>query len=253
MGPCATKKGGCQAALKFTLIPSCPIQESTQSAAPAGVAQFAKRLRFNLPDPLTGNPKHFTDLFQCPRPAIIQAKSETEYIFLPVCQRVEYILMQRKPGGYRTPDLPTRLLSIIAEEDHKRWFQQIWTGLTGASTRHHPAPYPLELAVRLIRMFSFVGDTVLDPFLGTGTTTLAAAQTGRNSIGFEIEPGDEVITTPYSWGASTSCILHCGAVPVFTDVDPELVFREPSESVYDKALASLGLTPGTVWMNPISE
>ncbi len=100
---------------------------------------------------------------------------------------IEYILMQRKPGGYRTPDLSTRLLSIIAEEDHKRWFQQIWTGLTGASTRQHPAPYPLELAVRLIRMFSFVGDTVLDPFLGTGTTTLAAAQTGRNSIGFEID------------------------------------------------------------------
>lgn len=101
---------------------------------------------------------------------------------------VEYILMQRKPGGYRTPDLPTRLLSIIAEDDHKRWFQQIWTGLTGASTRHHPAPYPLELAVRLVRMFSFAGDTVLDPFLGTGTTALAAAQTGRNSIGFEIDP-----------------------------------------------------------------
>jgi DNA modification methylase len=60
-------------------------------------------------------------------------------------------------------------------------------GLTGASTRNHPAPYPLELAERLIRMFSFVGDTVLDPFLGTGTTTLAAMRHGRNSIGFEID------------------------------------------------------------------
>jgi DNA modification methylase len=100
---------------------------------------------------------------------------------------IEFILMQRKPGGYRTPDLPTRLLSIIAEDDHKRWFQQIWSGLTGASTRHHPAPYPLELAQRLIRMFSFVGDTVFDPFLGAGTTTLAAAQTGRSSIGYDID------------------------------------------------------------------
>lgn len=100
---------------------------------------------------------------------------------------VEFILMQRKPGGYRTPDVPTRILSVISEENHKDWFQQIWTGVTGASTREHPAPYPLELAERLIRMFSFVGDTVLDPFLGTGTTSVAAAKTGRNSIGFEID------------------------------------------------------------------
>lgn len=100
---------------------------------------------------------------------------------------IEFILMERKPGGYRTPDLPTRVLSVISSENHKQWFQQIWSGVTGASTRHHPAPYPVELAERLIRMFSFVGDTVLDPFLGTGTTTVAAAKAGRNSIGFEID------------------------------------------------------------------
>jgi DNA modification methylase len=100
---------------------------------------------------------------------------------------IEFILMQRKPGGYRTPDLPTRILSVISDANHKEWFQQIWTGVTGASTRHHPAPYPLELATRLIRMFSFVGDTVLDPFLGTGTTMVAAAQCARNSIGTEVD------------------------------------------------------------------
>lgn len=100
---------------------------------------------------------------------------------------VEFILMERKPGGYRTPDIPARVLSVISGRNHQEWFQQIWTGLTGASTRHHPAPYPVELAERLIRMFSFVGDTVLDPFLGTGTTTIAAAKTGRNSVGFEID------------------------------------------------------------------
>lgn len=100
---------------------------------------------------------------------------------------IEFILMERKPGGYRTPDLATRVLSVISGENHKMWFQQIWEGLTGASTRHHPAPYPVELAERLIRMFSFVGDTVLDPFLGTGTTTVAAAKTGRNSVGFEVD------------------------------------------------------------------
>jgi DNA modification methylase len=100
---------------------------------------------------------------------------------------IEFILMERKPGGYRTPDLPTRILSVISGDNHKQWFQQIWSGVTGASTRHHPAPYPVELAERLIRMFSFVGDTVLDPFLGTGTTTVAAAKAGRNSVGFEID------------------------------------------------------------------
>jgi modification methylase len=101
---------------------------------------------------------------------------------------IEFILMERKPGGYRAPDLPTKILSLISAENHKIWFQQIWAGVTGASTKHHPAPYPIELAARLVRMFSFVGDTILDPFLGTGTTTVAAAKWGRHSIGFEVDP-----------------------------------------------------------------
>jgi DNA modification methylase len=100
---------------------------------------------------------------------------------------IEFILMERKPGGYRKPSLAERVLSIISAEDYQRWFQQIWTGLTGASTREHPAPYPVELAERLIRMFSFVGDTVLDPFMGTGTTSVAAARWGRNSVGCEVD------------------------------------------------------------------
>jgi DNA modification methylase len=101
---------------------------------------------------------------------------------------IEFLLMERKHGGYRKPSLAARVLSIISDENHKHWFQQIWSGITGASTRNHPAPYPEELADRLIRMFTFVGDTVLDPFMGTGTTTVAAAKWGRNSIGVEVEP-----------------------------------------------------------------
>jgi DNA modification methylase len=101
---------------------------------------------------------------------------------------IEFILMQRKPGGYRTPSVPARVLSVIPEDQHREWFQQIWQGLTGASTKHHPAPYPVELAERLIRMFSFVGDTVLDPFMGTASTSIAAGRCGRNSIGTEIDP-----------------------------------------------------------------
>lgn len=101
---------------------------------------------------------------------------------------IEFILMERKPGGYRAPDISAKILSLISADNHKKWFQQIWTGVTGASTKHHPAPYPIELAERLVRMFSFVGDTVLDPFLGSGTTTVAAAKWGRNSVGVEVDP-----------------------------------------------------------------
>jgi modification methylase len=100
---------------------------------------------------------------------------------------VEFILMQRKPGGYRTPQDSARILSVISAKDYQKWFQQIWNGVTGASTKDHPAPYPVELGERLIRMFSFVGDTVLDPFMGTGTTALAASKWGRNSVNFEID------------------------------------------------------------------
>ena len=101
---------------------------------------------------------------------------------------IEFILMQRKPGGYRSPTVATRILSVISAENHAKWFRQIWTGVTGASTKRHPAPYPLELAERLVRMFSFVGDTVLDPFMGTATTNIAAAKWGRSSIGIEVDP-----------------------------------------------------------------
>jgi DNA modification methylase len=100
---------------------------------------------------------------------------------------IEYLLMLRKPGAYRSVDIDVRLLSLIPADVHRVWFQQIWSGIGGASTKEHPAPFPLELASRLVQMFSFVGDTVLDPFVGTGTTSLAAAVHGRNSIGVEID------------------------------------------------------------------
>lgn len=99
---------------------------------------------------------------------------------------MEFILMQRKPGGYRQPSNKQRNKSRIEKEIFHRWFQQIWN-ITGASTKNHPAPYPLELANRLIRMFSFTGDTILDPFCGSGTTMVAALRSGRNSIGVEID------------------------------------------------------------------
>ena len=100
---------------------------------------------------------------------------------------IEFILMQRKPGGYRKPTEEQRRKSMIDKKDFKQWFQQIWN-IPGASLKRHPAPFPLELASRLVRMFSFIGDTVLDPFCGTGTTMAAALKYDRNSIGVEIDP-----------------------------------------------------------------
>ncbi|MDE2921791.1 MAG: site-specific DNA-methyltransferase [Acidobacteriota bacterium] len=101
---------------------------------------------------------------------------------------IEFILMQRKPGGYRRPSMAARTLSLLSEASFKTYFRQIWTDIAGASTRDHPAPYPVALADRLVRMFSFVGDTVLDPFTGTASTQIAAAACGRNSIGVEVDP-----------------------------------------------------------------
>lgn len=102
---------------------------------------------------------------------------------------VEYILMLRKPGSYRTPTYDQRALSVIEREDHDRWFRQVWSDVPGQTRLHgHPAPFPKEVAFRLISMFSFVGDIVLDPFWGTGTTTAAAVDAHRSSVGYEIEP-----------------------------------------------------------------
>lgn len=101
---------------------------------------------------------------------------------------VEYILMLRKPGQYRAPSDDQRATSRLTKEEHARWFRPIWSDITGASTREHPAPFPVELAYRLVRMFSFAGDTVLDPFAGTGTTTVAAIRCNRNSIANEVDP-----------------------------------------------------------------
>lgn len=102
---------------------------------------------------------------------------------------VEYILIFRKPGSYRKPTEEQRTLSVIEKADHSKWFRAVWSDVPGQNRfRGHPAPYPVELAYRLISMFSFVGDTVLDPFVGTGTTTIAAHRAHRSSVGYEIEP-----------------------------------------------------------------
>lgn len=100
----------------------------------------------------------------------------------------EHIVMLRKPGGYRTTPIIQRALSMLQRDEMDAWMRPVWSDIRGASLRDgHPAPFPVEIAERLIRMFSFAGDTVLDPFAGSGSTAVAAIRAGRSSISVEIE------------------------------------------------------------------
>ena len=104
-------------------------------------------------------------------------------------------------------------------------------------TREHPAPFPVTIAERLVKLFSFAGDTVLDPFVGTGSTMIAALQAGRHSIGNEIEPKyaniatkclHNVVSEPRCTGAVlASFTVDSGETPA---VDPGLDPCSPSIS-----------------------
>ena len=100
---------------------------------------------------------------------------------------VEFILRLKKKGPYRKPTPMQRAGSLFPPVEYAAAMRQVWADIPGASRRNgHPAPFPTALASRLIRMSSYVEDVVLDPFLGTGSTTAAAIETNRSSIGFEI-------------------------------------------------------------------
>lgn len=101
----------------------------------------------------------------------------------------EHILNLRKPGPYRQPTPAQREHAHISRAEHNTWFRQIWSDIPGArSSKRHPCPFPEELPYRIIRMFSFPGDTVVDPFAGSFTTTRAAMRAGRNSVGLDVNP-----------------------------------------------------------------
>lgn len=111
----------------------------------------------------------------------------------------EFILVLRKGNRreFRTAEEKlNRARSALFWEERNTWFSDVWFDLKGANqdlihkdARRRSAAFPFELAYRLVNMFSVRGDTVLDPFLGTGTTLLAAMASNRNSIGVEIDAG----------------------------------------------------------------
>lgn len=110
----------------------------------------------------------------------------------------EYILVLRKGAKREFPrpqEKRNRLESAYFWEERNLWFSDVWMDLKGAvqkmadpRIRRRSGAFPFELAYRLINMFSVKGDTVLDPFLGTGTTSAAAMAAARNSIGYEQDP-----------------------------------------------------------------
>lgn len=105
----------------------------------------------------------------------------------------EYVLLFRKGRLRRFPSHdPARLASRFTRAERDRWFSQVWSDIRGVrqdSPHGRSAAFPLELAERLVRMFSVEGDTVLDPFAGTGTTLWAATRCGRHAIGVEWDQG----------------------------------------------------------------
>jgi len=97
----------------------------------------------------------------------------------------EFILIFKKLGVAPKPTMQQKKLSAMTKEEWNEYFSGHWN-FAGMRQNGHLAMFPEELPARLIKMFAFAGDTVLDPFLGSGTTSLAARNLGRNSVGYEI-------------------------------------------------------------------
>ena len=97
----------------------------------------------------------------------------------------EFILIFKKLGKIKNPSKEIKAISKLTKEEWKEYFSGHWK-FNGVRQDKHLAMFPEELPIRLIKMFSFVGEVVLDPFLGSGTTMLAAKNLNRNSIGYEI-------------------------------------------------------------------
>jgi len=104
---------------------------------------------------------------------------------IPIIQEVEYCLLFRKQGT-RKIDKELRIKSALTPDEFKKYGMQIWE-IPPERNRDHPAPFPVELPLRFIKLFSFVGDIIFDPFCGSGTVAVAAKMLDRNYLGVDLE------------------------------------------------------------------
>lgn len=133
----------------------------------------------------------------------------------------EFILIFKKLGTPPDPTPAQREASKLTREEWNRYFYGHWN-FPGVRQKEHLARFPEELPRRLIKMFSFVGETVLDPFAGSGTTNVVARALGRNSIGYEINPRYiEVIRAQFA-----PELFPNGVVRFHTDPPPEIDFAQ---------------------------
>ncbi len=120
----------------------------------------------------------------------------------------EYILLFRNGRLRRFPPHdPARSASRFTRDERDHWFSQVWEDVRGAPQRRgsgRSGAFPAEIPRRLIRMFSVIGDTVLDPFAGTGTTVRTAWELGRSAVGVEIDRAvyDDLVRTSWRLGPS---------------------------------------------------
>ena len=133
----------------------------------------------------------------------------------------EFILLFKKPGAAPRPLPEAKAASRLTKDEWNTCFYGHWN-FPGERRHAHAAPFPEELPRRLIKMFTFVSDTVLDPFAGSGTTAVAARDLGRHSIGYEINTAyREIIETRFNEHA------------LFPDAGTELTFVAPSTRTTD--------------------
>jgi DNA modification methylase len=138
----------------------------------------------------------------------------------------EHILLFKKPGHAPKPNLEAKERSKLSIEEWNAYFSGIWT-IPGVRQTGHVAMFPLEIPTRLIRMYSFWGETVLDPFVGSGTTMAAAAELQRNSVGVEIDAGCSSLVAD-RFG---NTVLHTGGLKEFLNVAGSM--KDPHNSGRD--------------------
>ncbi len=153
----------------------------------------------------------------------------------------EFIVILKKPGEAPKPSKELKEQSKMTSEEWNTFFAGHWN-FSGARQTNHIAMFPEELPRRLIKMFSFVGDTVLDPFAGSGTTNLTAKNNDRNSVGYEINPEFiPIIKTKlnYEQNDLNSTKYEFLSQDTFIDFDKEIeslpyIFKDPH--VFDKKI-----------------